>query len=254
MYSSTTTLLKLPQWEASDKAKWLTDMNPAFLAIDNYAVENNNRLTTDENEISKNRVDSDNALADLNTKVTDLTNTVNEDNTNLTQRVTTLETDMNQLNNYTGNGIPLDTTAQTLAGAINELVNKESNTETVVYTNPVSGFNYEDGAQSVDITDQNILNKLKVGQHAVIQLAWKAGDYNEEVFVPLMTGTHRFGFSFLHGTNSPIIGNIDTIWQNNKLTIVENATIFNMSESTKQIVDINTFATNGIKLNKVTFI
>lgn len=122
MHTNKTTNYELPQFVGSDIINPLTDFNGAFETIDTQLKSN----------------------ADAGSDNTDAI-------TSLGTRVGAVETKVTALENQNGNNV-LNTTAQTLSGAINEL-DAELNT-------PTTGINAKIGTGSLLTTAQTLIGAI----------------------------------------------------------------------------------------------
>ena len=112
-----TTNYSLSQFIGTDKPSWLNDYNSDMSNIDtaihNAADAANNAATTATN--------ASNAATTAQSTANSLNTQINTPSTGLAAVVSANTTDIGTITGTIGNSFPLDTTAQTLSGAINEL-------------------------------------------------------------------------------------------------------------------------------------
>ena len=116
-----TTTLNLPQWVGSDKPTFLGDMNNAFSNIDNYAKENNDNITQLTETVETHTTELSNLKNSYTTQQTQIQNVV-QSTDRVIQTNEEIKNTQDAINKKLGNA-SLNTSASSITGAINELVN-----------------------------------------------------------------------------------------------------------------------------------
>lgn len=120
-YTNTTSHYSLPQYEATDKPKYLTDFNETMVAIDNQMYTNAQAAATADGKAVAAKDIADGAVSSIGTLNTQINGDVSDpSDRGLAGDVSDNSGAINTINSLIGNGTPT-TTDHTIIGAINEL-------------------------------------------------------------------------------------------------------------------------------------